>query len=65
MQAILLQINIANDYFSLKERAKKAELSNSEMSKNLYTIKHELISTKLQLDELKRKYDSLKESNKK
>lgn len=49
-QAVLLQLNIADDYFKEEERARKLEEENSGLEKQIYSLKHELIRTQMELD---------------
>ena len=52
-QAVLLQLNIADDYFKEEERAKRLEEENSGLEKQIYSLKHELIRTQMELDNTK------------
>ncbi len=49
-QSVLLQLNIADDYFKEEERARKLEEENSALEKQIYSLKHELIRTQMELD---------------
>ena len=40
-QAVLLQLNIADDYFKEEERANRLENEKSELEKEIYSLKQE------------------------
>lgn len=50
MQSILLQLNIADDYFKAKSRIQQLEQDIEEKEKDLYDLKHELISSQIKLE---------------
>ena len=47
MRSLLLNLNTADDYFKLKEKSDQLSESLSSKDKELYEIKHELISTQM------------------
>ncbi len=47
MQNILIQLNIADDYFKEKEENERLLRKLEEQSKDLYSLKHELVSLKM------------------
>ena len=49
-QNVLLQLNIADDYFKSKKQIELMEEQLSEKEKELYDIKHELIATQIKLE---------------
>lgn len=49
-QAAMIELNIADDYFKARERAEEAERQNSNMEKESYSLKHELVSTQMKLE---------------
>jgi cell division protein ZapA len=49
MQAILLDINIADDYFKQMNRTDLLKEESVGKEKDLYDLKHELISTQIRL----------------
>ncbi|MGN1315252.1 MAG: cell division protein ZapA [Lachnospiraceae bacterium] len=61
MQNILLQLNIADDYFKAKKQifSLEEELENKE--KELYDLKHQLIAAQIKLESTEK---SLKNANK-
>ena len=61
LQAILLNLNTADDYFKAKKQADHLEEELSEKDKELYEIKHELISEQIKLETAERSLASLQE----
>jgi len=55
-QNILLQINIADDYFKAKKQVALLEDELKEREDDLCSIKHELIATQIKLDTLEKNY---------
>ncbi len=49
-QNVLLQLNIADDYFKSKKQIELMEEQLSEKEKELYDLKHELIATQMKLE---------------
>lgn len=50
MQNILLELNIADDYFKAKERIAALEDEIEIKDKELYDLKHELITSQIKLE---------------
>lgn len=61
LQAILLNLNTADDYFKVKKQADNLENELAEKDKELYEIKHELISEQIKLESTERALASLQE----
>ncbi|MCI8280509.1 MAG: cell division protein ZapA [Lachnospiraceae bacterium] len=61
MRATLLELNVADDYFKVKEQAEKLEEDLDARNKEIYDLKHELVSAQLKLETLE---NSLEESEK-
>ena len=57
-QNILMQLNIADDYFKALQEAKAYKAQKEEMEREMYSLKHELISAQMRLDALSAKGDS-------
>lgn len=51
-QAVLLQLNIADDYFKEEERANRLENEKSDLEKEIYSLKHELITLQMKMEKL-------------
>jgi cell division protein ZapA len=49
-QNVLLQLNIADDYFKAKKQIELMEEQIAEKEKELYDLKHELITTQIKLE---------------
>lgn len=64
IQSTLIQLNIADDYYKVKKQTDRLEIEIDKKNKEIYDLKHELISTQIKLDALKNDFESLqKESN--
>ena len=46
-QGILLALNIADDYFKVKEQADQAEIDDTDKEQQLYELRHELIESQI------------------
>ncbi len=53
-QNILMQLNIADDYFKAKKQISLLEDELQRKEKELYDLKHELVSVQMRLDGLER-----------
>lgn len=53
-QSVLLQLNIADDYFKAKKQISVLEEELQRKEKELYDLKHELISTQIKLENLEK-----------
>lgn len=49
MQNVLIQLNIADDYFKVKEENEQLQRKLYEQDKELYSLKHELVSMKMRI----------------
>lgn len=54
-QSVMIELNIADDYFKALERAAQSEKQRDDMEKETYSLKHELVTTQMSLEELRRK----------
>lgn len=61
LQGILLNLNTADDYFKTKKQADNLENELAEKDKELYEIKHELISVQIKLETAEKSLASLQE----
>ena len=50
LRSLLLQINIADDYFKSKHRSEDLDEDIKSKEKDLYDIKHELVTTQMKLE---------------
>ena len=61
-QGVLLQLNIADDYFKAKKQISVLEEELQAKEKELYDIKHELISTQIKLESSEEQVKDLQEN---
>lgn len=59
MKNVLMEINIADDYFKIKNQIKDMEAENENKSKEIYDLKHEVISAQTKLDVGSKEIDAL------
>ena len=60
LKATLLELNIADDYFKAKKQADALETELESKDKQLYDIKHELITAQINNETLEKERDDLK-----
>lgn len=65
MRATLLELNIADDYFKVKDQAEKLEEDLDARNKEIYDLKHELVSVMLKLESLEKSLEESEKVNKK
>ena len=58
-QSVLLQLNVADDYFKAKKQIDILEEEVKTKEKELYDLKHELISTQIKLENLEKNNKSM------
>ena len=49
-QELMIYLNLADDYFKTLSEAKMLRAQKNELEKEVYSLKHELISVQMQLD---------------
>lgn len=49
-QTAMVELNMADDYFKARELIAKLEQQKHEMEKEVYSLKHELVTTQMKLD---------------
>ncbi|NLZ82323.1 MAG: cell division protein ZapA [Clostridiales bacterium] len=59
MRNILIQINIADDYHKAKDKIKEIEVDSEAKSKEIFDLKHELISVQSKLSTANKEIDEL------
>ncbi|WP_349947974.1 cell division protein ZapA [Lacrimispora sp. BS-2] len=52
-QNIMIQLNMADDYFKAREQSAGLEQQKAEMEKEIYSLKHELVATQMKLESAK------------
>jgi len=60
LKNILMQINIADDYYKTKDRMKELEKDMEMKSNEIFDLKHELISTQTKWDSTQKEVQELK-----
>jgi len=60
-QNILLAINIADDYFKVKNETGKLSAQDDEKEKQIYDLRHEVIETQIKYESSMRLVDEYKE----
>ena len=51
LKSILLELNVADDYFKAKNQVEMVEEELAQKDQELYDLKHELISTQIKLED--------------
>ncbi len=64
MKATLIQLNIADDYFKAKSQAEKLELEIDAKEKEIYNLKHDLISNQIKAESDEKTLKELEAQNK-
>lgn len=64
MKATLIELNIADDYFKAKSQADKLELELEAKDREIYNLKHDLISNQIQSESNKKRLEELESENK-
>ncbi|MCI8634625.1 MAG: cell division protein ZapA [Eubacterium sp.] len=64
MKATLVELNIADDFFKAKERIEKLEQDLEIKEKEIYDLKHELISEQIKAETNEKAAKELEEKNK-
>ena len=59
----LLELNIADDYFKAKDSVEKHELAIEQKEKEIYDLKHDLISDQIRIEDLESKIKELEAEN--
>ncbi|MCR4787891.1 MAG: cell division protein ZapA [Lachnospiraceae bacterium] len=59
MQNILLQLNVADDYFKAKKQIESLQEEIENKEKELYNIKHELIASQIKLENTEKNVKNL------
>ncbi|MDD6429328.1 cell division protein ZapA [Candidatus Weimeria sp. HCP3S3_B5] len=62
-RAMVLELNIADDYFKMKEKATDLETQLSQKDKELYDLKHQLITNQVDKEDLSEREEALKKEN--
>jgi cell division protein ZapA len=60
MKGILMEINIADDYFKIRNQIKEIEIENESKGNEIFELKHELVSTQTKLEAAAKEIEALK-----
>ncbi len=60
MKNVLMEINIADDYYKVRNQIKEIEAENDNRSNDIFELKHELISTQTKLEVGSKEIEALK-----
>ena len=63
MRSILMNLNIADDYFKVRKKIEELEEELSEKEKELYEFRHEMITTQVRLENVEKEKNALEEKN--
>lgn len=63
-KALLLELNVADDYFKLKKDASDLSAQIADKDKETYEVKHELIAVQMTLESTKKELETLQEEEK-
>ena len=63
LQSVLLQINLADDYFKLQKQLAILKEQSKAKEKDLYDIKHELVSAQIKLEKSEKSLKQALEDN--
>ena len=59
LKSILLELNVADDYFKAKNQVEMVEEELAQKDQELYDLKHELISTQIKLEDAAKELEAL------
>ena len=62
-QNVLLELNIADDYFKAKEELEEIRSEAEEKERDLYDVKHDLITAQMKVKNLEESQEKLQEEN--
>ena len=60
LKTILLEINMADDYFKVKKQSQEYLSESEDKTKEIYDLKHEMVSMQTKLDSLNREFEQTK-----
>ena len=63
MRSILMNLNIADDYFKVRKKIEELEEELSEKEQELYEFRHEMITTQVRLENAEKEKNALEEKN--
>ena len=63
MKSILMQINLADDYFKLKKQLEEAENNNTKQKSEIFNLKNEIVALKNRMEEAEQEKELLRREN--
>lgn len=63
MKSILMQINLADDYFKLKKQLDEAENNNIKQKNEIFNLKNEIVALKNRMEEAEKEKELLRKEN--
>lgn len=63
MKGILLNLNIADDYFKMKNKVEELEQSLTEKDRDIYELRHELITSQIRVENSEKQIQTLEDRN--
>ncbi|MCD7715125.1 MAG: cell division protein ZapA [Lachnospiraceae bacterium] len=63
MKGILLNLNIADDYFKMKNKVEELEQSLTEKDRDIYELRHELITSQIRVENAEKQIQTLEDRN--
>lgn len=61
LKNILMQINIADDYYKMKNRNSEMEAENEAKDNEIFNLKHEIVSAQTNLDAARKEIEELRQ----
>ena len=62
LKTILLEINMADDYFKVKKQSQEYLSESEDKTKEIYDLKHEMVSMQTKLESLNKEFEQTKTS---
>ena len=62
LKTILLEINMADDYFKVKKQSQEYLSESEDKTKEIYDLKHEMVSMQTKLETLNKEFEQTKTS---
>lgn len=62
-QSVMIQLNIADDYFKEQERADGLAEQKAALEKEAYSLKHEMITTQMKLESMEKELEERKKQS--
>ncbi|MCD7746188.1 MAG: cell division protein ZapA [Lachnospiraceae bacterium] len=63
MRSILLNLNLADDYFKMKNKVDELEQSLTEKDRDIYELRHELITAQIRQENSEKQIQMLEDRN--